>query len=77
MQHHLIKLLFKDGVYEASETIEALSHPEKPRSGAVGNLGSRYIRSAAPMASRLAAFTVCWCLAEGFLQQLAVGLVYP
>jgi len=28
MQHHLINLRFKDGVYEALETIETLSHPE-------------------------------------------------
>ena len=26
---------------------------------------------------RLVAFTVCWCLAEGFLQQFVGDLVYP
>ena len=29
MQHHLIKLLFKDGVYEALEAIETLADPKK------------------------------------------------
>jgi hypothetical protein len=28
MQHHLIELLFKDGVYEPRETIETFSHAE-------------------------------------------------
>jgi len=28
MQHHLVNVLFKDGVYEALETIETFSHPE-------------------------------------------------
>jgi hypothetical protein len=28
MQHHLMDLLFKDGVYERRETIETFSHPE-------------------------------------------------
>jgi len=29
MQHHLIELLFKDGVYEPRETIETFSQAEK------------------------------------------------
>ena len=28
MQHHLIEVLFKDGVYEPRKTIETFSHPE-------------------------------------------------
>jgi len=28
MQHHLIDVLFKDGVYERRETIETFSHAE-------------------------------------------------
>jgi hypothetical protein len=28
MQHHLMDLLFKDGVYERRKTIETFSHPE-------------------------------------------------
>jgi hypothetical protein len=28
MQHHLIDVLFKDGVYERGETIETFSHAE-------------------------------------------------
>jgi hypothetical protein len=29
MQHHLIDVLFKDGVYERRKTIETFSHAEK------------------------------------------------
>ena len=28
MQHHLIEVLFKDGVYERRETVEIFSHAE-------------------------------------------------
>jgi hypothetical protein len=28
MQHHLMDLLFKDGVYEPGETVETFSHAE-------------------------------------------------
>jgi len=28
MQHHLVDLLFKDGVYESRETVETFSHAE-------------------------------------------------
>ena len=28
MQHHLMDLLFKDGVYEPGETVETFSHTE-------------------------------------------------
>lgn len=28
MQHHLVNLLFKDGVHEALETVETFSQPE-------------------------------------------------
>jgi hypothetical protein len=28
MQHHLIDVRFKDGVYERKETVETLSHAE-------------------------------------------------
>ena len=74
MQHHLIKLLFKDGVYDPEETVETFSD-ERTKYGSDGRPGSRCMRSDAPLTSRIPPFAICCCLVEGLLPQCAAAPV--
>ena len=66
MQHHLKDLLFKDGVYDPEETVEAFSHCKETdvwkemegRSSRCMRLGARALTNHIPP------FAICCCLAE-------------